>query len=566
MPGKPRKVHRGGITLTFLHLGIVNALRNLGRSTMTVLAMALAAFMMTASLTVAEGYTPFRAENYRAFLGGDILVYPGWTWPTGEQMESVAGDGSGLGEAGDPAAGGGQSVLRLEALRASFVSPLRYFHPNYYWDGYLTGAAGGAPAYSMFGSLSELEAAKALLASHPDVAGVSVYSGAPILAGVVERPGAGPAAGSGANQAAGAALPCGSVLRLCPPALLAEPGRETAAKPGADPSLHLSVADGPGLYLGAGRWLTEGDGPAAAMVNAAAMPGVQPGARLRATVPALARPPGDAGATTYGDPAQAITLELEVVGTYQLYGRLLHYQIDRQDYYEALFFDGPEILLAPAAYEGLLAAMGLQAGESPPAGALLVRVADQSRIEATTRELRALLPDLSLITVARELAYANSRGLPEPIRTCPWEHRPHPLPLTQPVIPAGSKVSTGVVLFAFAGLAAAGNSTLLVIGRRKEFAILKATGLRGHEIALVVLVEVLTLGLLGFLAGFGAAELSALPILLTNAVAPVDALGRLLRDAAVVGLATIGASAVFALVPMVKTLSVSVAEVMRGEA
>lgn len=518
---------------------MVNALRNLSRSTMTVLAMALAAFMMTASLTITEGYTPARAATYRDFLGGDLLVYPAWTYPTEAEMDALT-------------AGAARGRLRLAALPPSFVSPLRFFHPNYYWDGYLAADTAWVPGYSMFRSRTEMSGTVSALRGRPEVSSVAAYSGLPVVGGTV---------------------PDGSVVRECPPTLLAEPGRETVSRPGDEPGRPVRPGSGgPAMYLDQGRWLTSADGTGpsdsrmAAMVNRAAMPGAAPGQILRLELPRVVVSGSEMSEPTYAGATETVAVDVEVVGVYQVYGRLLHYNIDKQDYYEALFLDAPEILLAPSAYQAVLEAVGVGPETVPPVGALVVGVHDLSRVEALAAELRSFLPGYSVVTVARELTYANARGLPEPIHLCPWEHRPRPLPLDQPVVPAGSKFTTGAILFAFAGLVAAGNATMLVVGRRKEFAILKATGLRGFEVAGVILVEVVTLAVMGLALGFGAAELSAMPILLTNKIAAGELAARLLRDLGVVGAATVGASVVFALIPMIKTLSISVAEVMRDEA
>jgi len=119
-------------------------------------------------------------------------------------------------------------------------------------------------------------------------------------------------------------------------------------------------------------------------------------------------------------------------------------------------------------------------------------------------------------------------------------------------------------LFGFAGLVAAGNSTLMVLSRRTEFAILKAVGLRGFEIALVVMVEVVALAVVGLLIGFGLAEIGNLPIILTNKIGTRAVVAALLGDFSIVAAATLGCAVVFALIPVSKTLRITVAEAMRG--
>jgi ABC-type antimicrobial peptide transport system permease subunit len=194
-----------------------------------------------------------------------------------------------------------------------------------------------------------------------------------------------------------------------------------------------------------------------------------------------------------------------------------------------------------------------------------VSLRDQSKAVAVTEELRGLVPTLSVVTVAQEADFANARNLPETIYECPPDFRPRPLPLSQPAVPPEARQFFGLLLFGFAGLVAAGNSTLMVLSRRTEFAILKAIGMRGFEIGLVVMVEVVTLAVIGLVLGFSVAEVGSLPIILTNRIGPAAVLKAIGRDFAIVASATLACAVVFALVPMSRTLRITVAEAMRGD-
>ncbi|MCL6580129.1 MAG: hypothetical protein K6U08_00705 [Firmicutes bacterium] len=190
--------------LHLVHLGLVSATRNLGRSLLTVVSMAVASLMVTGSLTVAAGYTPLRAQEYRAYLGGDILVYPACVWMTEADLAMAAETGS-----------------RLAVVPTSFGSPLAYFHPDFYSQGYLTTDPDGAPRYSMFKDLAELERVETLVRSVEGVVAVTRFEAVPVLEGSIElRP----------NQAG---LPAGVelvsfFLRTCPPNLLEDAEPEEA--------------------------------------------------------------------------------------------------------------------------------------------------------------------------------------------------------------------------------------------------------------------------------------------------------------------------------------------------
>ncbi len=554
--------------MTLIHLGIVNAVRNLGRSLLSVVAMALAAMMMTGSLAVAEGYTARRAAEYRSFLGGDVLVYPTWVWPTRSDVESVV-----------------PGTARLVTLPRSFASPLRYFHPDFYSSGYLT-VATGAPSYSMFGSRADLDEVREVLLAHPEVTGVEPYRALPVIGGSLEI--TGPDGSSHVSLG-------GHVLRSSPPNLLSDapedvPGYLRLVPAAADipATVMTSTTAGtilsdvmnwtPGVFVSRGRALSSADDdrPVAVVNRRAVLSRAQvrdydvamglQGQTVRLTIPRIVPGDPERGTGPYYDFSRPVTVDISVVGAYDVASRLFSWNpFPDVTYYEQLYLEAPEILLTPAAFDRILQAAGLPAGELPPVGALAVSLRDQSKAVAVTEELRGLVPSLSVVTVAQEADFANARNLPETIYECPPDFRPRPLPLSQPAVPPEARQFFGLLLFGFAGLVAAGNSTLMILSRRTEFAILKAIGMRGFEIGLVVMVEVVTLAVIGLVLGFSVAEVGSLPIILTNRIGPAAVLKAIGRDFAIVASATLACAVVFALVPMSRTLRITVAEAMRGD-
>jgi hypothetical protein len=550
-----------------VYLGIVNSIRNLGRSLLTIAAMALAALMMTSSLTLGEGYTSGRAAEYRAFLGGDVLVYPTWAWPTEEDVANL-----------EP----GQA--RLAVLPPFFGSPLRYFHPDYYGGGYLTTAPGGAPTYSMFRSRAALNETLTALQAIPEVESIVPYETAPIVAGrlaVVQE--------TSRGRVISQVSLSGFFVRACPPNLLGDAGVETpealrlvetnpnpphsvmaVAAAGEDKSSKVTWASG--VVKSGGRPVALSDGEIlVAVVNRRAVISREDllsrmvdlgldGQVVRLTLPRIAS--GRSGLSY--DFTNPVTVDIKIVGTYDVFSRLFSWPPARgARCWEQLCLEAPELLMPQAGLKRLLEIMGLPPGELPPVGALALRLRDQSKAEAVVPALRKAAPFLSVVTVAREAAFANSRELPETIYEAPPSVR-YARPLSQPAIPTEAGSLFGVILFGFAGLVAAGNATLLVLTRRTEFAILKAIGLRGYEVALVVMVEVVFLSTLGLLLGFVAGEAGALPIILTNNIGLGSVLRALGRDFGIVAGATLGCSVLFSLVPMLKTLRITVSEAMRG--
>lgn len=555
---------------TLIYLGLVNSTRNLGRTLLTVIAMAMAAFMMTSTLTLGEGYTAGRAAEYRAFLGGDLLVYPAWAWPTETDVAGLKPGNVGL-----------------ATLPPHFGSPLAYFHPDYYSTGYLTTAPGGAPTYSMFGSREEMSRAIGAISGHPEVAGVIPYEAVPVMRGNLA------VAGPSVQGLATTPAPLGGFfLRACPPNLLGDAGDEIAPElrlvyGKINPPDYVMAASSAGQTLGdvmdwkmgvvksGGRPVTAADGDAlVAVVNRRA---VIPRADIQVKSVASGGPDGQAVSLTLPrivsgaqgqlryDFANPVTVDIRVVGTYDVDSRLYHWVLKGGvSFWEQLYMETPELLMPRAGFQRVLEAMGLPPGGVPPVGALVLRLGDQSKAEEAVTALRQAVPDFSVVSVAAEVDYANRRDLPEKVYVAPPEFRHITLPERQPAVPAEANSVFGIILFGFAGLVAAGNTTLLVLSRRNEFAILKAIGLRGFEVALMVVVEVLTLAVIGLVVGFAAGAVGSLPVMLTNGVGWDAALRRLALNFGVVALATLGCSVLFSLVPMSKTLAITVAEAMRG--
>ena len=61
--------------LVFFRLGLKNAWRNMARSTLAILSMALAAAFLTNAISFSRGYSGLYRGQYRAVLGGEISVY-----------------------------------------------------------------------------------------------------------------------------------------------------------------------------------------------------------------------------------------------------------------------------------------------------------------------------------------------------------------------------------------------------------------------------------------------------------------------------------------------------------
>ena len=75
--------------MIFFLLGWKNAQRNLARSVISIFSMAVAAGFLTYSMSLAQGYPRLMKHDYRAIIGGEIVVYASQFDGTIPQGESV---------------------------------------------------------------------------------------------------------------------------------------------------------------------------------------------------------------------------------------------------------------------------------------------------------------------------------------------------------------------------------------------------------------------------------------------------------------------------------------------
>ena len=103
----------------FVYLGVKNAWRNIGRSVFAVLSMAIAAAVLTYSVSLGRGHATGLHASIRALSGGDITVY------------------STLFDAGGTEA---SQNMQFRMLSESPLTDLDIFHPSIFEQGFLVPA------------------------------------------------------------------------------------------------------------------------------------------------------------------------------------------------------------------------------------------------------------------------------------------------------------------------------------------------------------------------------------------------------------------------------------------
>lgn len=142
----------------FIRLGILNVRRQLTRSLLVIVTLALAAISLTYSLSYQHITPPVVAEFLGNFAGGEIMVAP-LRW-AGQQVSDVTG----------------KSEYHYSRLAASGMSWMEWFYPELYSEGFWA-KQGSAP--SEFFSQADVQK----LSEFPGIAAVAVT---PLLPAVLE--------------------------------------------------------------------------------------------------------------------------------------------------------------------------------------------------------------------------------------------------------------------------------------------------------------------------------------------------------------------------------------------
>jgi len=513
-----------------------NVRRNLTRSLLTVIGMGIAALVMTTSLTLSEGYPAQAYEAYRAYAGGDILIFQDKVWVRGADINASA-----------------PGTWQVRRSTADLPGPAGLFLPGLGLDGFI-GPAGQSRG---FFSAGEVAAVADALATVDGVDHVRPYFTLP--AGRVEFALAGPATPGQATVATG--IWTDAYLRAWP---------------------EEQVAADLSPYISAGRALAASDaGALVCLVDASRarlgelegldLPTVVPpvGSSVKVLLPRLSV--SDSG-LPMGDYLNGEWVELLVVGHYKVPTREVTW-VDPEaggdggaapPEVEQLFLTSPELIVPWTTAQSLLATASDGTADMW-AQAIAVDLGSLARVETVTAQIAAALPSMSPVSIPALASVANAQFLPEPVYRLPeseWRSAVVPGQVGEPV-----RVSQAfsVILFAVAALLAAANGIVLVIERQREIAILKAVGAYARDVILMILGEIVLLASIGALSGFILAEGLAVWNLVSNkagfAAVAVSVGGDLIK---VLGV-TVVFAVVFGLAPALRTTQMTAMEVLRRE-
>lgn|GEM_PF-1376515 len=522
---------------------VTNVRRNMARSLLTVIGMGLAALIMTASLTLSEGYPAAAYGPYRDYCGGDVLVFADKVWVRGPDVNRS-----------EPGS------WQFKLATTDMPGPWRFFQPGLATRGMV--APQGAPA--VFYRQSQVDELEDTLLARGDVVAVRPYFAVPVTRAtfaVSAMPAAGPPPPGGSDQPAIQYGWNDSYLRGWRGSTLwasldgfVVDGRALGA---ADEGLPVCLVDVDRAKLG--------------RASGGLLPPVVPavGGTISVALPSIA-------VTETGqihiDHTSPHVVELRVVGHYSVPSRTASW-IDpaaggdsgaAPPETEQLYLTSPEIIVPWTTAAGILAEMS---GGSVDmwATAVAVELDGLARVESAVTEINNEHPDYCAVSVPRLASTANARWLPEPLYRVPeseWQGAQAVAQLSEPV---EISQAFNVIFFAVAALLAAANGIILVLERQKEIGILKALGAYGRDVIVMILGEIVLLSSIGALVGFVLAESMAAWNLISNRagwLVIVTSVGfDLVR---VLGL-TVAFAVVFGLAPAMRTTAMTAMEVLRRE-
>ncbi len=487
----------------FFRLGFLNATRNLTRSLLAIISMAVAGAILTTTLTLSRGYPREAYRIYRQMLGGEVVAY----------SVNFTGDLT--------ATDGKQAPMQYNRLVTTPPSDLAVFRPELFTEGFL---ARGQVAPRPF-TEAELKA----ISSAPGVAGVYPYY---VMPGQTLTPGG--------------------------------EGRLRYQSPIRGRDIHQTAGD-LGQTVVAGRYFTtEDDGRLVAVVSSkqqlpkdVKVPAV--GSRISVRLPKIVMQDGQ---PTF-DYEHGITTELQVIGQVELPTRLLTWQTDQgTTAAEQLYWHTSEIQVPLATWQALYGQAG---GTDYAPYQVALHIPDLTYLEDTVVNLSRTFSHHSFVSVPRQAELAARRGLIEPIFRAPAEMRQPQELAKQDGLPLDLRKPLLVLVYLNAALIVAANMLTAVNERKKEMGILKAVGARRLDIVTMAVTEAMLLSAIGATGGFLLIRIFGVITQITNGHSLGLILRSVGGDYLMVIGSTLVVSLLFGLLPALKLSRLTAMEVLRND-
>ncbi len=530
----------------FVRLGLINSLRQLGRSLLVLIAMTLSAISLTSALSYSQVSTRDSYQFYRTLLGGEILVSP-VRW-AGQQLSDITAD----------------TGLKPIRLQKTGLSWLEAYYPELYRDGFL--GVEGQRTSQVIPAMMLNE-----LLHQPGISGYSLQH---------QLPASMTNAFSLKDRYTNV-----TVLPLPEPARLAELLNTDVSlyleliergQPFALVNTHLEVDQQVIVEIAATILDSEVSStseevrPTPEQIYQRKLVRARQKARAAMEIPSrdqVARlqiplltslSNGD----YLPDYSQTFEIEVPVVNNVSIVTRSITYQNEQGDtMVERGYLHGGYVWLPQDLWIQLW--QQASSGGNLPLNNLVLQVENMDLLARTVGTLQAKYPQFTFVSVA-DFAYRMENGeIIDRFYNVPstW-YRPGE---TRLAVPIDLSKLMGVLFYLIAGMLIASRMLTGSTARRQEIGVLKALGARRKDIVAMAISESLVVTLIGASAGFLLVRMGGVIIELGNNVPWMTVLARTWAEyAQVVGLASL-VSLLFSLLPALQMSNLTVMGVLRGE-
>ena len=495
----------------FVYLGVKNAWRNIGRSVFAVLSVAIAASVLTYSISLGRGHATGLHASIRAMTGGEITVY------------STLFDAGGTDAA---------QSMQYRILPESPLTDLNIFHPSILEQGFLVPASG---EYSdWFGDDFATS-----LASRHEIRAISPRYQRPVLRLDITA------------NAEGEEVQSQTEVKLM--------GRDIDIDNAQYHPLQENIKDG--------RWFQHEDSLRSVCIvleNQQSSGGHGHAPRVGDTLH-IRIPRAEATAVNgLGfDYSAYVDVELEIIGLLSLVSQTIEWGGGADMQREDLYWTFDDILIPLGLWEMLWDSTSDVDYRPQQMGLLLSEV---STAADTLASLRTCYPQYTFYNVAEQAQnLMQTMSHQTPPRTAPRDAYVIADYSRSGDIQEDLRIPIVLGLTGTAALVIAANLLIMASERRREIAVLKSVGAQRLHIMVMVVSEASFLSFAGGTLGFAFMQV---PVVLNHIVASLSAstilLGLVGNMLTVLGI-SIAMAMVFSLIPAQRMINLPVMEVLRHE-
>ena len=510
----------------FFRLGIQNAWRNLARSILAVVSMALAAAFFTYVISLGRGYSNLAGQPLRRMFNGEIVVYA-------DKITAEIPDEN--------------TIWQYQWGALDSFTDLSLLFPKMAATGYLTTGESG-------GQFSKKDLAA--LAAEEELDGIHALYRMPADTVTQVDP---------AKQATPVPQ---DLLVMLPNGSYTGPEVSYHSTLQARDLTQESAAYSMEPYLTSGRWLEKNDN--ASLVGVVSANQFTPeftkapavGDVITVEVPAFSLRNGE----WIADYTNSRRWQIEIVGTVSVVTRSVDYMDPIGGLItEKVYAYYPDIYLPLDTWQMIWQQAANGAAFQP--AELLLQVDDLTFLEDIVYDLQQKYPQYSFVSMPNQLDRVLAALSLEPVipRLAQDAVNAQVTLLNQTVLSADLRLPLTLLVLLNAGLLVAANILILVSERKKEIGILKAVGAKRLDIIIMILGEVILVTAIGSGMGFFFIRIQSLLNQMTNPSTFASVLLLFAQDFLIVMCATSCLAVVFGFIPARNYAKLSVMEVLRNE-